>query len=129
LTDFNIADLRTWRRKYNISQEKFAKLANLGINTILKIESGKHKVQVQTQDKILQAIKNIESESKVSTPPPPVAIKPTVAAPVEKSETVTPKPTGQYSPIVLSNLDLELIHRILLMNAREKLHLLEKLMG
>lgn len=129
MTDFNLADLRVWRKKHKISQEKFAVLADLGINTILKIEAGKHKVQAQTFDKIRAAIREVEAKSAGVTATPTVVAPTPKPAPVVEPTIPFVKSGAHYNPIQLTNIDIELIHRILMMDGREKLKVLESLMG
>jgi DNA-binding XRE family transcriptional regulator len=169
-------DLKTWRKKFNLSQGKLADLAELSLNTIMKMESGAKDVQKRTIDRLLLAIKAVEdkvtvipAETRKPTAPvapapvapvvapivaPPVVAKPVdVAAPTPKlsvpAPVVTPDPAvaptpvaapapqvsmatlpvpPQVAPLQLTNLDLELINRVILMSVKQKLRMLELMM-
>ncbi len=140
-------DLKTWRKRFGLSQGKLAELAQLSLNTIMKMESGAKDVQKRTIDRLLQAIKAVEGQftsapvesPKVAAPVEvapeviaPVAVTPVVAsqvatAPVAKH--VESAPAVRHAvPLQLTNLDLELINRVILMNTKQKLRMLELMM-
>ncbi len=103
-------DLKSFRKRHGLSQAKLAKLAKVSLNTILNTEAGKHKPMKGTLLKIEQAIKAVESK------------------PVPKAKPATKVSATEVVPIKLSNLDLELIGRILGMSGRQKVELLKKMM-
>jgi len=155
MDNFNVSDLKGWREKLVISQKRLAELAKISLTTLRQLEIGTHKPQGRTLKKIVDIMKGIESgalsmeevkprrrrrkgsiEPVVEVPAPaPVVAMP---KPVIPQATPTPRPITSSAPVAapshgsvpaqLSNLDLELINRVLNMNGREKLALLEKLM-
>ena len=155
MDNFNVSDLKGWREKLVISQKRLAELAKISLTTLRQLEFGTHKPQGRTLKKIFEVMKGIESgslsmeevkprrhrrkggvESVVETAAPvapaPIA-RPQQAAMAPAyvpTSTITPTvaPSRGSVPVQLSNLDLELINRVLNMNGREKLALLEKLM-
>ncbi len=108
-------DLKSWRKQFNISQAKLAKLAKVSLNTSCNMEAGKGKPRADTLKKIEQAIKAVEAK--------PVS----KAMPTRKGHGRSRK-TTETDPIKLSNVDLELLNRMLNMSGRQKLELLKKMM-
>jgi transcriptional regulator with XRE-family HTH domain len=176
-------ELKSWREKLGLSQQRLAKFAKVSLATLRKLEVGGQKPQKRTLSKVFAAIKEIESDPtkvvkppravrrgrpkkevaapkpkarrgrppkvKAEKPPKPARVKaprvkaprvkaaPIKAAPVKaapvKPAPVKPAPAKapavSSGPIRLSNLDLELISRILNMRDSEKLDLLKKITG
>ena len=145
-------DLKTWRKRFALSQGKLADMAQLSLNTIMKFEAGAKDVQKRTLDRLLQAIKSVEDKvtvipaeapkpvataaASVATPMAPVAparVEPVAPKPVAitqqqapaKVETAAP---SAAAPIQLTNLDLELINRVIVMSTKEKLRMLSLMM-
>jgi len=100
--------LRYWRAKKGLSQARLAELANTSALTISQLESGKRKSRGKTLEKILAGFKLTENE-----------LAPTGAKAVE-----SPTPTlakKESTSLRLSNLDLELLNRILNLDFEAKL--------
>ncbi len=137
MAKFHPSDLKAWRKRFHLAQSDFAKLAGVSLNTIGNIEAGAHKIQEATRIKISRAMKTFEAgkatEPEVSenesgvveaTPLVQQSTSPTTDIP-----TASPSPTDHSRDLVLlSNLDIELINRILQMAPKEKLALLRSLM-
>ncbi len=127
-------DLREWRKKIGMSQQKLAKTAKISLGTIRQIEAGSTKPHRKTLKKLTSTVKKMASElpkfekpdtAKVEAPEKKAAKKQLKKAAAAE---VTAKPPTKSEPILLTNLDLELINRILRMTGQEKLSLLQKLM-
>ena len=124
LLNINMAEpLRYWRAKKGYSQAKLAELANTSALTISQLESGKRKCRDKTLEKILSGFKlgrneffSMRETAFVSPAPPPTATPAEVPAPLP----VRRESTG----LRLSNLDLELLNRILNLDFDEKLETL-----
>lgn len=162
-TDILNLDLKSWRKRFKVSQGSLAKLAELSLNTIIKLESGAKDVQKRSLAKLAQAVKVIESKvgivpvempkddaassandpivvtsvvSEANEPfvpaiPTPAAPTPVASIPVAPIPAIAPISfaTPAITPTLqLSNLDLELINRVILMNTKQKLRLLELIM-
>jgi len=149
---FPIQELRTWRKKYGLTQAQFAELAGLSGNTIANIEVGSHNVHGNTLAKITSAVRATEAKTapKVEkvTPPTPVVVKPAPApvievkpvkpvAPVVSAPVHTPAPAPVTAPVVtvqhpairpLDNIDIELIVRLLGLPSGKKIEVLKGLM-
>jgi transcriptional regulator with XRE-family HTH domain len=128
MSKFNLAELRSWRKKHGLSQSQLAEIAHLGLSTILKLEAG-IKVRDRSRDELLKAIEEVESKESSPASKMQDAPKPEADVPAAKSEPQAiqpPKPLGLGQ---VSNLDLELINRILKMNPKEKLRVLEILIS
>lgn len=144
--------LKDWRNKFGLSQKKFSEIAQVSLETLRQIEIGKkRKPHKKTLKKIASAIADIEKTGapvKEAKPPATVEkeVKPGVESkktgkkrgrPPKKAETAPavravkaaarPSPSGE--PVMISNLDLELINRILSMSNKEKLTLLQELLS
>jgi transcriptional regulator with XRE-family HTH domain len=122
VSEFNLAELKAWRKKHGLSQGQLANLAHLSVITILNIEAGR-KIRDRSRDELLRAIEEIERRETAQVAKMPDAVKPEVAVSVVKADI---PPLNQ---IQLSNLDLELINRIFQMNPKEQLKLLERMLG
>jgi len=149
MDSFKVSDLKDWREKLDISQKRLAELASISLTTLRQLEFGIHKPQNRTLKKIFEIMKGVESgaismeeikprrrrrkdavdSTAASAPAPaPVFVSSQEPEPVRAVATPLATPSRGSVPIQLSNLDLELINRVLNMSAREKLALIEKLM-
>ena len=97
--------------KHGLTLKKLAELAKISHETIRRIEAGTGKPQKRILGKLQGAIKAVEGK------PEPLA-KPREVKPVIKRKVT------KASPIELTNLDLELIQRVLNMSDRERVELL-----
>ena len=134
MSEFQIFELKSWRKRHGLSQGKFAKLSGLGMNTIMKIEAGVLKVQDRTQIKLTQAVRDYEASLKKDTvgtvssmDAEPVVSLPATSEIEKEPPSEIHAETNSPTPIVLSNLDLELISRVLMMTPIQKVRLLESL--
>jgi transcriptional regulator with XRE-family HTH domain len=123
-----IEPLKFWRAKRGYSQSKLAKLSETSALTIGQLESGKRKGRGKTLGKILQGFNLTEEEffaMREGTIPPGAtaeAVIPTVVKPTD-----APKPAAapkEVGSLRLSNLDLELLNRILNLDFEGKLEAL-----
>ena len=131
-------DLKSFRKKHGLSQAKLAKLAKVSLNTICNMEAGKGKPRADTLKRIEQAIKAIEAKPAAEVKPAKAKkhkavpkAKPARKVRVAKAKRKSPgrpRKTTETSPIKLSNVDLELLNRVLNMNEREKIELLKKML-
>jgi len=126
------ADLKSWRKKLGLSQQKLAQMARISLGTLRQIEEGSTKPHSKTLDKLSISVKELtkkfqgtEKLGKATTPAKRTAKGRPKRSAAEKSITNHQVESG---PILLTNLDLELINRILRMSGQEKLTLLQKLM-
>ena len=134
----SVKDLKSWRKKYGLSQAKLSKLARVSLNTICNMEAGKGKPRGDTLAKITQAIKAVESKPAAEVKPAKAEKRKAVpkAKPARKVHVVKvkrisrgrPRKTTKTSPIKLSNVDLELFNRVLNMSESKKIELLKKMM-
>jgi transcriptional regulator with XRE-family HTH domain len=193
MEEFALNELKSWREKLGLSQQRFATIANVSLLTVRQLEIGQHSPRKATLAKILEGVKAVEINPELAAPKrrgrrkatetaetmegaPQVEGAPAAeGAPAEGAEAptaevtlprrrgrprktevagaeaasmhlgrplraaeatlMTPKPApspyifsaDEAHPIKLSNLDLELINRILNMTGREKMDLLMKL--
>jgi len=117
--------LKYWRKKRGYSQSKLAELAGTAALTISQLETGKRKARGKTLEKILAGLKVNRGEFFAMREAPPSSagteaepVK-TAASPVaERKESAASR---DVSSIRLSNLDLELLNRILNLTFDEKL--------
>ena len=119
--------LRFWRRKLTFSQNDLAQKSGVSPVTIGQIETGKRKARRQTMQKLLGGL-GISDEQFFGVtheiPPAPVKIPQMEAsAPAAMPAPAVDKPV----PLVLSNLDLEIINRTLNLTFDSKLSLLKYL--
>ena len=200
MNEFTLSELKAWREKMGLSQQRFATIAKVSLLTVRQLETGLHSPRKATLAKIIEAVKAVEANPELAVhrrrrrraaaeeapgmegapalEAAPVAegmaaavvvpVAEGMAAPAEapalpkrrgrppkalvEGEAAVPKRRGRAAydaeggaparaaapspyiftpdesrPIKLSNLDLELISRILNMTGREKLDLLLKL--
>lgn len=148
------SDLKAWRTKFKLSQKKLATLAKISLATLRQLEvGGDRKPRKKTLKMVETVIKDFESKiapaktdasavpaekpkvrkarKPAAAKPKPKARKPKAAVkPKTKKRVAPPKHIAKRatkSPVMITNLDLELINRILRMNAKEKLALLQKI--
>ncbi len=169
MNEVKLPEIKTWRKKYRLSQKKLADLAKVSLATLRQVEiGGKHKPHKTTLRKIASTIEEIQKKNPLGKTAQPVEA---VQKPeVEKPEASTPekpkkkdrklkkaiktikpprgkkakaaiieatqgrqlaepaaKTKGDKGYLEISNLDLELMNRILRMTNKEKLELLQKL--
>jgi len=134
MSEFQISELKFWRKRHGLSQGKVAKLFGLGLNTIMKIKAGVTKTQGRTQLKLTQAVHDYEASLKKATvvtaggkDDQPVVTTPAASEIQKELASEIQIKTNSPKPRVLSNLDLELITRILMMTPIEKINLLKSL--
>jgi len=116
--------LRFWRKKLTFSQNDLAQKSGVSPVTIGQIETGKRKARRQTMQKLVEGL-GISNDQFFGVtheiPPAPVHIpQPEPPAPVSFAAPVVEKPV----PVVLSNLDLEIINRTLNLTFDGKIKLL-----
>ncbi len=119
--------LKYWRKKRGYSQLKLAELAGTAALTISQLETGKRKARGKTLEKILSALKVNRGEFFAMREAPPSSagaeVKPEAAATVMDRQEAAPR--KEAGSIRLSNLDLELLNRILNLTFEEKLDALK----
>ncbi len=129
-SNINMAEpLRFWRSRKGYSQLKLAELAQTSALTISQLEAGKRQARGATMDKIIGGLGltrdeffNMRESSAITAP-----ADPTTSTQVLQGTSIESKlpQTGKEAPNVrLSNLDLELLNRILNLNFDEKLECL-----
>lgn len=143
MEQISFAELREWRRKYKVSQKKLADLANISVTTLQQLETDKHKPQRKTRKRILDAVKKIENSpekySKISRKSRRKRVEPVVVEreTVSLPESMLSSPNSELAPektvsdsgrVALTNIDLELINRMMSMTIEEKLTLLKQLL-
>lgn len=151
MEDLNLKELRTWRKRFGLTLKKLAELAKISPVTLRHLEIGKHKPQKRTIINLLSALRVFETslkrESRNTSEAGAIdsstsgndlasallaeAVNPGSGAGDLKSHSVAPSQRnsgdGNTGSISLSNIDLELINRILNMTNQEKLNLLQQL--
>jgi transcriptional regulator with XRE-family HTH domain len=124
--------LRYWRGQRGFSQMKLAELGQTSALTISQLESGKRKARGMTLQKILDGLGLTEGEffsrreraAAVMETPAPMVVR-TVEAPRPVQMAVAPAPVKEAGMTSrLSNLDLELLNRILNLDFDAKLETL-----
>ncbi len=111
-----VEPLKYWRFRKGYSQSKLAKLAQVSALTIGHLESGKRKVREHTLNKILQGLGLSEAEFFAMREEEPASALQTAEQTGDKPEQtgrIIPTPARETTQIKLSNLDLELLNRIL----------------
>lgn len=125
--------LKYWRTKRGYSQSWLAKQADTSALTISQLETGKRKARGKTLDKILSGLKTSREEffSMRELPHGAGAIEAAAAAPISGTGFDSKSAgTGREAvSIRLSNLDLELLNRILNLDFEGKLEALKFLQG
>ncbi len=128
MDDAIIHDLKHWREKFGFSQKKFAEIANISLATLRQIEAGQQKPQQRSLKKIEVAFEKIADDPEFLE-----MLKMESKDLGEMTQTLRSGPYPKSSgfpdgPIRLSNIDLELINRILNMSSHDKLELLKRIM-
>jgi transcriptional regulator with XRE-family HTH domain len=128
--DDNIGDkLRFWRRKLSFSQNELAHRSGVSPVTIGQIETGKRKARKQTLQKLLEGLGISEMQflgsSREAIVEEAVTKEPSVES-VHK-EMVMTQPVEKNVPLMLSNLDLEIINRTLNLSFDGKISVLKYL--
>ena len=115
--------LKYWRAKKGFSQTRLAELANTSALTISQLESGKRKGRGKTLEKILNGFKLGREEF--------FSMRGDAASAAEPVEEVLSGESAKAMParreganLRLSNLDLELLNRILNLDFESKLETL-----
>jgi transcriptional regulator with XRE-family HTH domain len=111
-----IEPLKFWRARRGYSQAKLAKLANTSALTIGQLESGKRKGRGKTLGKILEGFKMTEEEFFSMREGNVPALTADSPLPISKPMVEAPRPivaVKEPGSLLLSNLDLELLNRIL----------------
>ncbi len=119
--------LRFWRRKYKFSQNELALKSGVSPVTIGQIETGKRKARQKTIEKLLNGLGMTNefffgtskdyTETSLTTPQ---------AEHFDKTDLDT-SAKEVVKPVILSNLDLEIINRTLNLTFEGKLTLLKYL--
>ncbi|MFH1862628.1 MAG: helix-turn-helix transcriptional regulator [bacterium] len=113
--------LKFWRGARGLSQSKLAKLSETSALTISQLESGKRKARGKTMGKILGALRVSQDEffqmRETGQPIPTEPAVRTIAKPVA--------PARVDQGLHLSNLDLELLNRILNLDFNGKIETLK----
>ena len=151
MPEFNLPDLKVWRKNVGLTQQELADKAQINLLTLRKLEAGTVNVQQRTFNKMVQAMREIEAGTRpqiadkpaaaVEPPPPAPVVEVKAASPVPpvvevKAAPPPPvhaerQPSPHKIPIVIgeiTHLDLELIRHVLTMSAKEKIKLLETMM-
>ncbi len=123
-----VEPLKFWRAKRGFTQSKLSKLSGTSALTIGQLESGRRKARGKTLGKILQAFNlNAEDFFAMREGFGPAALPAETAAPLLKpleiSRPVSTAKEGQT--LRLSNLDLELLNRILNLDFNAKVETLK----
>lgn len=115
--------LRYWRAKKGFSQARLAKLANTSALTISQLESGKRKGRGKTLEKILDGFKLGREEF--------FSMRGEARSAAESADAVISGESAKFGPakkesasLRLSNLDLELLNRVLNLDFEAKLETL-----
>jgi len=128
-----IEALKYWRMKRSYSQSKLAQITGTSALTIGQLESGRRKARGHTLNKILQGLNMTEAEF-FGMREGIQGAEPAVLAPPTREETpAAPKavaaPPREPGTLRLSNLDLELLNRILNLDFEGKVEVLKLLQG
>jgi transcriptional regulator with XRE-family HTH domain len=130
-----IEALKYWRMKRSLSQSKLAHITGTSALTIGQLESGRRKARGHTLNKILQGLNMTEAEffgMREGIPGAEPAVAAASALVVE--EAPAPQRAVAAAPrepgtLRLSNLDLELLNRILNLDFEGKVEVLKMLQG
>ena len=122
-----IEPLKYWRAKRGYSQSKLAKLSETSALTLGQLESGKRKARSKTLGKILKGLNLTEEEffamregGSQAMAPAEVAVPSAMPAEISRPAPAIKDP----GTLRLSNLDLELLNRILNLNFEGKVETL-----
>ena len=121
--------LRFWRKKMTFSQNELAQKSGVSPVTIGQIETGKRKARRQTMQKLLNGLGITDEQFYGISQEQPAPVQPviTAAAPAGMAKTAANQTAGADTPVILSNLDLEIINRTLNLTFDGKLSLLKYL--
>lgn len=128
-SNINMAEqLRFWRAKRGFSQSKLAKLAETSALTISQLESGKRKARGKTLEKILQGF-NLSREEFFAMRERTTGVVTGETIDASTGLTVghvepSAGPAKEGAALKLSNLDLELLNRILNLDFEGKIETL-----
>ncbi len=118
-------NLRFWRKRLNFSQNELAKRSGVSPVTIGQIETGKRKARRDTINKLIDGLGITEGQLFGRSEGAPVSAP---APRIEKVQEPAMKETvAQPRPIILSNLDLEIINRVLNLGFDGKISVLKHL--
>ncbi len=150
MSEKKLVDLKEWRRKFGLSQKKLAEAAKVSLATLRHLEIGRNKPQKRTLKRIDAAMKAVEVDDEViadggkkdtvsrvsrrrrgqlkkSATSKRGVGRPRKVATVEQDTDRSPE-FNSSGPVRLTNLDLELINRILALDSDGKLEILRLLM-
>lgn len=120
--------LRFWRRKLTFSQNELAQKSGVSPVTIGQIETGKRKARRQTMQKLLDGLGITDEQFYGISQEQPAPIQSAAASmTVEQPVTGLKQTADKNVPVILSNLDLEIINRTLNLTFEGKLSLLKYL--
>ncbi len=115
MEEIKATEVKNWREKLGLSRKRLAEFAKVSMTTLRQLELGKHKPQQRTIKRITEALQKVASG------------KLPVESAAANSKPTEQKPAPAEGPIRLSNLDLELISRILNMTEAQKIDLLKQI--
>lgn len=118
--------LRFWRKKMTFSQNELAQKSGVSPVTIGQIETGKRKARRQTMQKLLNGLGITDEQFYGISQEQPAPVQPVIAAAAPAKTAANPA-AGVDAPVILSNLDLEIINRTLNLTFDGKLSLLKYL--
>ena len=127
-------NLRFWRKRLAFSQNELAKRSGVSPVTIGQIETGKRKARRETINKLVEGLGITENQlmgniKELNKNPASLvaAIEQATAEAARPTSTPTQSSAPQGVPIVLSNLDLEIINRVLNLDFDSKINVLKHL--
>jgi transcriptional regulator with XRE-family HTH domain len=125
-------NLRFWRKRLAFSQNELAKRSGVSPVTIGQIETGKRRARRETINKLVEGLGITENQlmgniKELNKDPASLvaAIEQATAEGARSTSTQSSAPQGV--PIVLSNLDLEIINRVLNLDFDNKINVLKHL--
>jgi len=128
-TNVNMGEpLKFWRKEKGFSQIKLAELAQTSALTISQLETGNRKARTSTLQKLLDGL-GLTKEEFFAQRKDGAAISPAVPSIPDSAQAVGTEaaitvPVKETSNVKLSNLDLELLNRILNLDFDGKLECL-----
>jgi transcriptional regulator with XRE-family HTH domain len=114
-----------WRQKLRLSQNELAKRAGVSPVTIGQIENSDRRPRRQTAEKLIAGLGITEVQLLGMTTEHPVETAPRAGAQKPAKEPEMARPTEENIPVLLSNLDLEIINRVLNLTFDAKLDVLK----
>ena len=121
--------LRFWRKKLDFSQNLLAQKSGVSPVTIGQIETGKRKARKQTIQKLLDGL-GITDSHFFGITHEVVAESAPAAVITQESQVISEdmsQPVDRNVPVILSNLDLEIINRVLNLTFDGKISVLKYL--